>query len=300
VEIKYKNLCYQLQTTYALETQGNDFAGLFDLCARFENGSRPTCYQGLGRDAAWQGIGQVVDGVAEIGFTSAQCMLGKDYEARSNCAIGAAKYFIDHYRSDAVAKTFCESLAADLRSVCLQRGEEHSKDPQPSAKSPKQELASAGAAPEPKATSPEKAEPKAQLPDKGSKQDPANTGAIPEVPKKAEELPKETWSTKEAVQKEPETYAYDYNTKTYPEYSYYSYGDSYDRGYSYGYDRDYWYSYDYYGDSYDYYGDSYDYYGGSYDYYRNSYDYDDGYYRRYDAGYDYGRGYDDSYGYQYW
>ncbi len=38
---RYKDECYQRQTTYALETQGNDFAKVFDLCARVETEFRP-------------------------------------------------------------------------------------------------------------------------------------------------------------------------------------------------------------------------------------------------------------------
>jgi hypothetical protein len=245
VETKHKNLCYQLQTTYALQAQDNDFAIVFDLCAKFENSSRPACYQGLGRDAAWQSIGQLVDEVAETGYTNTICMLGQDYEARSNCVVGAAKYFVDHYRSDAVAKTFCESLAADLRVVCLGEGEEHSKDPQPSAKSPKQELASAALAPEPKAAPPDKSSEPSYT---GSEQNHADPNVLPEAAKKAEP-PKETWFSKE---EEPKKYDY-YEAETYPQYSDYGYGygdgygyyDDYDDGYGY---------YDDYDDGYGYYG----------------------------------------------
>ena len=264
VETKYKNLCYQLQTTYALQTQDNDFARVFDLCAKFENSSRPMCYQGLGRDAAWQSIGQVVEEVAEIGYTSTTCMLGKDYEARSNCVVGAAKYFVDHYRGDTVAKTFCESLATDLRAVCLGKGEEHSKEPQPSAKSPKQEIASAGLAPEPKAAPPDKSsEPsyKGSEPSyKSSEQNYASPNVLPEAAKKAEP-PKETWTWKE---EEPKKYDY-YEAEAYPRYPDYGYGYGNRYGY-YDYDNDYGY-----------------------------YDYDNGYgYYDYDDG---GYGYYDDYGY---
>ncbi len=53
VEPRYKNECYQRQTSYVLETQGNDFSRVFDLCATaVEEDFRPSCYQGLGWDAA--------------------------------------------------------------------------------------------------------------------------------------------------------------------------------------------------------------------------------------------------------
>jgi hypothetical protein len=172
-------------------------------------------------------------------------MLGNDYEARSNCVLGAAKYFVDHYHGDAVAKIFCESLAADLRAICLGEGEEHSKDPQPSAKSPKQELASAGLAPDPKVAPPDKSSEPSY---KGSEQNYADPNVLPEAAKKAEP-PEQTWAWKE---EEPKKYDYYYEAETFPRYPNYGYGS---------------------GDGYSYYGDGY------YDYDNGDgyYDYDDGY-----------------------
>jgi hypothetical protein len=122
VETKYKNLCYQMQTSYALEAQDNDFAKVFALCATYENNLRPACYQGLGHDAAWQSIGQNIPDVAEPGFTSMMCMLGGGFEARSNCVVGAIKYFTDHYRSDAQARALCGFFDPSLRVVCFGGG----------------------------------------------------------------------------------------------------------------------------------------------------------------------------------
>ncbi len=48
----YKNECYRRQSSYALKTQGNDFARVFGLCEEVEDDSRPACYQGLGWDAS--------------------------------------------------------------------------------------------------------------------------------------------------------------------------------------------------------------------------------------------------------
>ena len=52
-------------------------------------------------------------------------MLGENYEVRSNCVAGAVQYFIRHYYGTVQAKTFCESLPADLRAVCFNEAEEH-------------------------------------------------------------------------------------------------------------------------------------------------------------------------------
>lgn len=118
VEKKYKPQCYLMQTSYALETLGNDFQKVFELCGTVESEFRPTCYQSLGRDAS--GITS-----SDVDRTNANCMLGEDYEARSNCVIGAAKDFISYYSRDTEAKELCDSFDADLRKVCLETAEEY-------------------------------------------------------------------------------------------------------------------------------------------------------------------------------
>lgn len=120
VETKYKIECYKMQTSYALQTQGYDFAKVFDLCSTVEDDFRPTCYQSLGRDASG-------NSVSDVAKTKETCGLGEDYEARSNCIVGAVKDFIAYYHSDTQAKELCESLDADLRALCLQTGEEFYK-----------------------------------------------------------------------------------------------------------------------------------------------------------------------------
>ena len=109
-----------MQTSYALQTQSYDFTKVFDLCAGVEDDYRPTCYQSLGRDASSQGT-------ADVEKTRDICMLGEDYEARSNCVIGVVRDFISYYSDDTQAKEFCESLDADLRDLCLQEAEEFYK-----------------------------------------------------------------------------------------------------------------------------------------------------------------------------
>jgi hypothetical protein len=125
VGARYKNECYQRQTSYALQTQGNDFAKVFDLCAKVEDDFRPACYQGLGWDASVQSLKQDTSDAAINGSTRTLCMLGKDYEARFNCAVGAVDYFIRDSYSDTRAKAFCEYFGADLRASCLQEAEEY-------------------------------------------------------------------------------------------------------------------------------------------------------------------------------
>jgi hypothetical protein len=120
VQTRYKAECYKNQTEYALWTQGDDFAKVFDLCAEIEDDSRPACYWSLGRDASWKGNS------SDAAETKSTCMLGRDYEARSNCVIGAVEDFI-LYENEAQARELCESLDADLRAACFRAGEEFSE-----------------------------------------------------------------------------------------------------------------------------------------------------------------------------
>ena len=128
VQTRYKNRCYERQTTYALLTQGNDFATVFHLCTNIEgdflgDGFRQTCYQSLGRDAFGQSHRQSANDADRNESISKVCILGNDNEARSNCVAGAVKSTIYHFHDNAQAKTLCEALNADSRTACLWEGE---------------------------------------------------------------------------------------------------------------------------------------------------------------------------------
>ncbi len=125
VEARYKNRCYQRQTGYALKTQGDDFARVFEVCGGVEDDFRPACYQGLGRDAAGHRIQDSVSDAAITNSTGMLCMLGEVDEARSNCVVGAVEHFIRHYHSDEQAKTLCGTFEADLRTLCLETAEDY-------------------------------------------------------------------------------------------------------------------------------------------------------------------------------
>ena len=118
-------MCYPSQVVYALSAQGNDFAKVFGLCATaVEVDFRPACYQALGKQAVRDSIEQYATDVGRTTSTNTLCALGEDYEARSNCAVGAVRQFIFYYQSDEQAKALCEYFDEDLRAVCLQVGEE--------------------------------------------------------------------------------------------------------------------------------------------------------------------------------
>jgi hypothetical protein len=120
VETTYKNSCYFNQTSYALKVVNYDFSKVFSLCKQAEQLYHATCYQSLGRDAS--GNSQ-----SDITKTRQTCMLGSDYEAQSNCIIGAVKDIIWYNNGIAQGNAFCGTLLTHLQSVCLSTGKEYYK-----------------------------------------------------------------------------------------------------------------------------------------------------------------------------
>jgi hypothetical protein len=118
VQKRYKQQCYLMQTSQALTSLNGDFEKVFDLCGGIEAQYRATCYQSLGRDASGRSV-------SDAAQTRQTCMLGKDYESRSNCFIGAVKDFISYHHSDVQAKEFCDSLEQRLQSICSNTAAEY-------------------------------------------------------------------------------------------------------------------------------------------------------------------------------
>ena len=112
VEEKYKGSCYLMQTSYMLKVLDEDFSKVFELCGKADAKYVATCYQSLGRDASGHSSSN-----AEI--TKNTCGLGKNFDARSNCVIGAVKDFISYFHSDIQVRKLCDSLSDDLKNVCL-------------------------------------------------------------------------------------------------------------------------------------------------------------------------------------
>ena len=111
VEDKYQEQCYLMQTSHALQLKNYDFKVVFGLCDTTPQPNDIICYQSLGRDASGQSISNVEQ-------TRDKCLLGRDFEAQSNCIIGAAKDFVSYFHSDVQAKQLCDSLEPSLATVC--------------------------------------------------------------------------------------------------------------------------------------------------------------------------------------
>lgn len=114
----YKPVCYLMQTSYMLKVSNNNFATVFDLCSKVESPYPETCYQSLGRDASGQSS-------SDVEKTKNTCYLGKDFDQKSNCIIGAVKDFISYYHSDTEAKKLCGALTADLQTICSETAESY-------------------------------------------------------------------------------------------------------------------------------------------------------------------------------
>jgi hypothetical protein len=113
VDQQYKDQCYLMQTSYALQTVGYNFSKVFELCGQVESQFRDTCYTSLGRDASGNSI-------SDVDRTKANCLLGKSEEAQKYCVHGAAMDFVSYFHSDQQANKLCNSLPSNLSGDCLQ------------------------------------------------------------------------------------------------------------------------------------------------------------------------------------
>jgi len=113
VNHQYKYQCYLMQTSYMLGETGYDFPKVFKLCSTVEIKYRNICYQSLGRDAS----GSTLSNIEE---TKKLCLLGPNFEAKSNCIVGAVKDFISYFHSDRQANELCQTLPEELIGNCLE------------------------------------------------------------------------------------------------------------------------------------------------------------------------------------
>jgi hypothetical protein len=108
---RYLQQCYLMQTSRALDVEGQDFKKVFVLCGQVQRGYRDTCWQSLGRDASGHSV-------SDVAKTHATCMLGQSQEARANCIIGAVKDFIAYYHGQTQATQLCDSFNGTLAATC--------------------------------------------------------------------------------------------------------------------------------------------------------------------------------------
>jgi hypothetical protein len=112
VDTQYKQQCYLMQTSHALQDTGYDFNKVFGLCDNVDVDFRPTCYQSLGRDASGNTI-------SDAERTRDICLMGRDFDAKNNCLVGAVKDFISYFHSNAQGEKLCAVLQdTALRDSC--------------------------------------------------------------------------------------------------------------------------------------------------------------------------------------
>ena len=116
---RYREMCYQKQTGYALFIRDDDFGAVFALCAKVEPRFRPSCNQGLGTNIAVHYLKRISQEKDRIGLTVATCMLPRDGAARRNCLKGAVRAVINYYHRTSRAEKLCAAAKRGLRRGCL-------------------------------------------------------------------------------------------------------------------------------------------------------------------------------------
>ena len=120
VRRRYREACFDKQTTYALFVTDSDFAQVFALCSRVERLYRGACYRGLGGDIAVDAAKHVFEARAQARLRTRLCGLGPDRTARRECVIGVVRVILRDLAGGAAQTTaFCRALgSAELRRVC--------------------------------------------------------------------------------------------------------------------------------------------------------------------------------------
>ncbi len=105
VEEPYKQQCYLMQTSYALQQNGYDFAKVAALCQDLpDQAFVSTCYQSLGRDASGSTV-------SDINRTKSNCEKALDGYGLESCVLGAVRDFVSFHHSDVQAKKLCDAFS---------------------------------------------------------------------------------------------------------------------------------------------------------------------------------------------
>lgn len=119
VEFSYKEPCYMMQTSYALQQNNYNFAATFTLCQNLKDKEFiVSCYQSIGRDASGSTV-------SDVQKTAANCQQAPEQKGLLNCAIGAARDFVSYHHSDAQAKQLCQEFDTSIAATCLKQVKEY-------------------------------------------------------------------------------------------------------------------------------------------------------------------------------
>lgn len=112
VEPLYKEPCYMMQTSYALQQNSYNFGATFTLCRDLiDKDFTISCYESLGRDAS----GSTVSNVEK---TVTNCRQAPDSLGLLHCTLGAARDFVSYHHNDTKAKEFCKQFDKTIADRC--------------------------------------------------------------------------------------------------------------------------------------------------------------------------------------
>ncbi len=116
VATRHKHSCYIKQTAYVLYLR-DDFAAAFRTCARSPDVAfRPSCYQGIGGDAAIRANKYVTGAAARRETIRALCDLAGARAARRECVVGVVTVIV---RDGAEREMDVPALCASFRRLAL-------------------------------------------------------------------------------------------------------------------------------------------------------------------------------------
>lgn len=127
---RYREMCYQKQTGYALFVRNDDFAAVFAMCATVERAFQSPCYRGLGTNIAVHNLKQVFRDRERTALTVEACRLGRGPGARINCIEGAVRALINYDHAVERAVDLCDAVRAVDRGACLHEVEDKRRWPE--------------------------------------------------------------------------------------------------------------------------------------------------------------------------
>ena len=127
---RYREMCYQKQTGYALFLRNDDFGAVFALCARVEAAFQPACYRGLGTNIAVHNLKQVFGDRDRTALTIEACRLATGAGARVNCIEGAVRALINYDHAVNRAVDLCDAAPRGDRAACLREIEDKRRWPE--------------------------------------------------------------------------------------------------------------------------------------------------------------------------
>jgi len=130
VAARYREACFDKQTSYALYVTDSDFAQVFGLCSRTQRAFRGACYRGLGGDVAVVAAKHLSDPRDRAAARRRLCLLGPGRQARRDCVIGAVRVILRDLSAPAAqTAAFCRALrGGDLHRVCLRARDDAYRD----------------------------------------------------------------------------------------------------------------------------------------------------------------------------